>query len=231
MKDCQSCLADVERQFAETQAELAHAQQHTPTNPQKSSVPPSTVHPHAKRPRQQRKNSNRKRGGQPGHSRHERPLVPPEDVTDIIPLKPDVCRRCGEPLSGDDPDPLRHQVFEIAGIRPIITEYQRHRLTCPCCGVTTTASLPDGVPTGQSGPRLTAFVALLTSYFRHSKRRAALFIESVFGIPCSVGPVTKLEKLALRAVRPCYEQMLCALPRSDVVAMDETPSKQEGAER
>ena len=165
-------------------------------NPQNSSLPPSSEHPHAKPPRPKRKPSGRKRGGQKGHAKQERTLVPPEQVTETITLKPPSCRRCGETLEGRDPEPLRHQVFELPEIEPIITEYQRHRLTCRCCGVSTTAPLPEGVPEGQSGPRLIAFTALLMAYFRQSKRRTALFLEALCHIPCSTGLTVKHQNMA-----------------------------------
>ncbi len=56
-------------------------------NPQNSSLPPSTQHPHAK-PKPRGTPSGRKRGGQKGHQKHERALVPPEEVTETIPLRP-----------------------------------------------------------------------------------------------------------------------------------------------
>ena len=40
--------------------------------PQNSSLPPSTQHPHA-RPQPPKRKSKKKRGGQPGHEKHERP--------------------------------------------------------------------------------------------------------------------------------------------------------------
>ena len=195
-------------------------------NPQNSSLPPSSEHPHAKKPVPKRKPSGRKRGGQKGHTKHQRTLVPPELVSELITLKPSHCRRCGEVLKGSDPEPLRHQVFELPEIKPIITEYQQHRLGCPCCGVSTTATLPDGVPKGQTGPRLVAFTALLMAYFRQSKRRTALFLEALCNIPCSASLTVKLQNITTKALRGCYEQMRQALPRSDAVAMDETPAKE-----
>ena len=107
--------------------------------PQNSSLPPSTQHPHAK-PQGEPK-SKRKRGGQPGHPKHERPLIPTDDCDEVEPLKPDACRRCGSRLAGHDPQPLRHQVWELPPIKPHVTEYQRHRLACPRCGATTCADL------------------------------------------------------------------------------------------
>jgi len=50
-------------------------------SPQNSSLPPSTQHPHARPPRGKRK-SKRKRGGQPGHPKHQRPLIPVENCDD-----------------------------------------------------------------------------------------------------------------------------------------------------
>ena len=104
--------------------------------PQNSSLPPSSVHPHAK-PTSPKRKSKKKRGGQRGHKKHERPLLPSEDCHDVKPLKPTECRRCGERLSGSDPEPLRHQVWELPAITAHVTEYQRHRLACPACGETT----------------------------------------------------------------------------------------------
>ena len=48
--------------------------------PQNSSLPPSTVHPHA-RPASPKRRSKKKRGGQPGHEKHERALIPSASVT------------------------------------------------------------------------------------------------------------------------------------------------------
>jgi transposase len=212
--------------IASLEAEVSELKRLIGRNPQNSSVPPSSEHPHAKQPVPKRKSSGRKRGGQKGHTKYQRTLVPPEQVTETITLKPSHCRRCGQNLQGNDPDPHRHQVFELPEIKPVITEYQRHRLWCSCCGISTTAALPDGVPEGQTGPRLVAFTALLMAYFRQSKRRTALFLEALCHIPCSAGLTVKHQNIATKALRGCYEHMRRALPRSDAVAMDETPAKE-----
>jgi len=83
-----------------------------PKTPQNSSLPPSSQHPHAK-PQPPKRKSKKKRGGQPGHEKHERPLIPTDECNDVQPLKPTECRRCGAKLTGSDPEPLRHQVWEL----------------------------------------------------------------------------------------------------------------------
>ena len=193
---------------------------------QNSSLPPSTQHPHAK-PKPQKPKSKKKRGGQPGHSKHERPLVPTDECEDVQPLRPTECRRCGEKLSGIDPEPLRHQVWELPDIKPQVTEYQRHRLTCPCCGETTCAELPVGVPQGQSGPRLMAFTALLMAYYRQSKRRTAEFLGTLLGQPCCPALTVKMQTQVTAATRPAYEELAAKLPTEEHINADETPTKEQ----
>jgi transposase len=193
--------------------------------PKNSSLPPSSQHPHAK-PAPPKSKSKRKPGGQPGHEKFERALVPPERVHETITLKPETCRRCGRRLKGSDEEPLRHQVWELPEIKPIITEYQRHRLMCNCCGVTTCAELPCGVPEGQTGPQLAAFIALLMAYFRQSKRRVGRFCETVLNTPCSPGLAVKLQDQTTAALAPCYNELAQALPKASAANLDETGSKQ-----
>jgi transposase len=173
----------------ETRVEELERGRKTPHN---SSLPPSTVHPHAK-PSSTKRKSKKKRGGQRGHKKHERPLLPTEECDEVKLLKPTECRRSGEKLCGSDPEPLRHQVWELPAITAHVTEYQRHRLACPARGETTCAELPCGVPQGQTGPRLRAFTALLMAYYRQSKRRTAEFLRTLLGQPCCPALTVKIE--------------------------------------
>jgi len=220
--DFQALLRSVieyyERRIAELEARLNKS-------PQNSSLPPSSQHPHAKPPSKNPK-SKKKRGGQPGHARHERPLLPTDQCDDVQTLKPAQCRRCGMKLSGKDAQPLRHQVWELPEIKPVVTEYQRHRLTCQGCGETTCGRLPPGVPSSQAGPRLVALTALLMGCFKQSKRRVALFLEQVLNQPCSPGWVVKLQNQATAALMPAYEELAGQLPVEPVLGIDESPTKE-----
>ena len=93
-------------------AKIQQLQDQLNQSPRNSSLPPSTQHPHAKPPRPKTP-AARRPGGQPGHPKQERPLLPTEQCDEVIPLKPATCRRCGRELSGEDPVPLRHQVWEL----------------------------------------------------------------------------------------------------------------------
>jgi transposase len=193
-------------------------------NPSNSSKPPSTTHPHDKKPAAKPK-SGRAPGGQPGHAKHERALIPTEQCQDVVPCLPSECRRCGKPLTGTDPEPLRHQVWELPEIQPLVTEYQQHRLVCSC-GCSTCGELPHGVPTGQAGPRLIAFTALLMACFRQSKRRAAQFLSMILNQPASAGWMVLLQNRAAEAVLPAYEELAEQLPMQTVLNIDESPTKE-----
>jgi transposase len=219
------------RQPAESQAiirlllaKIAELEARLNQTPRNSSLPPSSEHPHAKPP-SERPKSKKNRGGQPGHEKHQRALIPSEQCNDVISCKPECCRRCGRKLGGHDPAPLRHQVWDLPEIQPLITEFQLHRLPCPC-GATTCAALPPGVPQGQAGPRLIALVALLMGCFRQSKRRVALFLTQVLNQPCSPGWVVKLQNTATAALRPAYDEWAGQLKGEDRLGIDETPTKQ-----
>lgn len=193
--------------------------------PQNSSIPPSTVHPHAK-PLSKKPQSSRKRGGQPGHKRHQRTLIPTDLCDTVERFMPTVCRCCNQPLHGNDSDPLRHQVSELPPTRPIVTEYQLGRLQCPRCKITTCAELPNGVPTGAYGPRLIAFAGLLMGHFRQSKRKTSQFISDLLNIPCCSSMTVKMQNIVSQSLAAPHEDLRQALAYERNVHMDETPTKQ-----
>jgi hypothetical protein len=65
-----------------------------------SSKPPSTAHPHGK-PLRSKSKSPRSAGGQPGHTKHERALLPTEQCHEVVRCVPTACRRCGRALTGE----------------------------------------------------------------------------------------------------------------------------------
>jgi transposase len=189
-----------EQRLQTLQKQVDELKQRLSQNSTNSSRPPSSDPPHVKR-RPPKPPSGRKRGGQPGHARQQRPLVPPEQVKQTIPLKPTACRKCGHALQGDDPHPRLHQVAEIPPIQPEVTEYRLHRLTCPDCGTRTSASLPVGVPTGAFGPRLQAVLAVLAGAYRLGKRPIRQLAHDLFGLSISTGMIAKLERTTAEALQ------------------------------
>src|SRR6266851_2790160 len=189
-----------------------------------SSRPPSSDPPH--RERSHRPRSTRRRGGQPDHPGHTRLLIPVESVEEVVVLKPEQCRSCHAPLSGDDPTPFRHQVMEMPPIQPVVTEYQWHQPVCPACGETTRAPWPAGVPSGTYGPRVHATVALCTGAYRLSKRMTGQVMDDVFGVPMSVGTVSQSEKATTQVLDPPVEEARACVAAQEVAHLDETSWRQ-----
>ncbi len=216
-------IADLEQQNAELRKRVEELEAKLAKNSRNSSKPPSTEHPHAKPPPKKKPKSKRKPGGQRGHQKFERTLIPTDQCEDVVPCQPGKCRGCGKTLRGRDKQPLRQQVWDVE-IRPVVTEYQQHRLKCRCCGITTCGTLPDSVD-GRTGPVLASILVLLTSWFRTSRRKAALFASDICDVPCSAGHVSALEAKAANALEPIYNELAELLPDQSNLAIDETPFK------
>jgi transposase len=216
--------AQLEARVVELEARVAELESRFTKTSQNSSLPPSAGHPHAKPGRKSRR-SERTRGGQPGHPKAERTIIPTEQCQAVVPCVPTECRKCGRELAGVDPDPHRHQVWELPEIQPTVTEYQQHTLECPC-GCTTRGVLPAGVPTGQAGPRLIAFAGLLMACFRQSKRRAAQFLSTILNQPASAAWMVLLQTRCAEAVKPAYDDLASQLPKQEILNIDESPTKE-----
>jgi transposase len=186
-----------------------------------SSKPPSSDPPGAPPPAPP-KRTGRKRGGQPGHEKHSRPLVPPERVTRTVVVKPVACRRCGGELTGDDPEPLHHQVADVPKIPATVDDYLLHALGCPKCGISTRATLPPGVPSGNFGPRLQAIVSVCSGAYRMGKREIEELVEDFFGVPIALGSVANLEQSTSSAIEAPVAEVAQAIHEQPVVHSDET---------
>src|SRR6516162_3968853 len=196
-----------ERRLADLQAQLKQ-------NSTNSSKPPSSDPPSLKRSPPKPPSPNQA-GGQQGHAKAQRALVGHPDA--IHDCKPTACRHCQQPLHGDDPQPLRHQVWDVPTVRPVVTEYRRHRLTCPRCGLTTCGS----APAGQDGPRLKPACVLLTGAYRLSKAKAARLLTDLFSIPLCAGQVCATEAEVGRQLKPVVDELLTAA-RQQPANVDET---------
>ena len=226
-------IADAEKQHAEDQkkiADLEHQLAAYRKDSTNSSKPPSTDRGPGEQPKQRRypkrKKSCRKPGGQKGHPGKHRQLVPWERVTKVVPVEVKACRHCGNalPASGDpgyrtEGEIQRHQVVEVPPIQPEVREYQCARVVCPCCHKGTRAPLPPEAQ-GDFGPQLTALVAYWTVMCRMPRSVVKTMLETVLGIPISLGSVQYLWEEAGEAVQAPCQQLEEQLPQQAVLNLD-----------
>ena len=208
------------------EATVQHVQEQLEQNSRTSSRPPSSDPPQARGQRPRREPTRRRPGGQRGHEGHSRGLVPIAAVEVMIPVKPGPCPRGQHPWCGEDPQPQRHQVTEIPLVRPVVTEYQLHRLVCPVCGEATRAAWPAGVPAGGFGPRVQAIAALCTGAYHLSKRITPTLLEDRFGVAVGLGTITHLEQAIDHALAGPVAEARAYVQTQPTAYLDETGGRE-----
>jgi len=200
---------------------------------QNSSRPPSSDPPDAPA-RPQRPASGRKRGAQPGHERHERKLLPANEVDEVIEHHAAVCPECQTALEVDLPDvgeAERQQVWDIPEVKPHVTEHRYHRVTCPHCGAEVEAERPADVPAGAFGARIVALVGLMHGRYRLSVREIVALLLDIYHLPISPGAVSDLCQVLSQAMAAPYTESQTAATTADHGNVDETGWKQAGRRR
>src|SRR3954471_5788879 len=218
---CPEAQAAVSALVQSFERRIADLEERLTKNSTNSSRPPSSDPPSIKR-RAPAPPTGKKRGGQPGHRRQARPLVPPEQLRRTIDCKPPECRWCHQPLQGDDPEPIRHQVAELPPVQPTVDEYRLHRLVCPRCRTSTCASLPPGVPRGAFGPRLRAILSVLAGGYRLGKRPIRQLAFDLLGLTISVGMICRLERQSAAELEAPVEELRECVREAAVAHIDET---------
>jgi transposase len=227
---CPEC-ADLRKRIEELEAIVRELRQRLNQNSSNSSIPPSANPLHAPR-RLPKKPSGRKPGGQPGHRGHYRQLVPSERVDEVITYVPEKCAGCQADLppeaSPDDPRPRRHQVAELPPLAVVITEHQAMSRTCPCCGEVNRAEIPPHVLSHTIGPRLAAVMSCFSGVYRLSRRSIEEIVETIFGVPASLGSIVALEMQTSSALADAYQRIQAEVRSSPVKNIDETGWRERG---
>jgi transposase len=107
-----------ERRVAELEKENRGLRQRLGMNSSNSSMPPSSDRPEQTPPKVEKPSTGKNRGGQAGHVKRERELIPTERCDKVENHVPRSCDSCGGRLAGSDQNPRRHQVTEIPQIKP-----------------------------------------------------------------------------------------------------------------
>ena len=195
-----------------------------------SSRPPSSDPPQA--PRRSSPPTGRARGGQPGHVAHQRALVPPERVDQVVDHRPAACAHCAAPLSQDTASDgfVAHQVTELPPVRAVVTEHRLHRVTCAACGEPTRAALPVDVPAGAFGPGLQATVAVLCGQYHLSQRATADLCGTLLDAPLAASSVAALCQQTAVALAGPVAAAQATPPTAETANADETrwPRPQAG---
>jgi len=209
-------IGELEALLAKAMARIAELESMLGINSTNSSKPPSSDPPGIER--SWKKPSGRNPGGQPGHAKHERRYLEPNQVVHV---RPEKCRCCGKRLHGEDRAPYRHQVIELPVVQSEVTDYLLHTLRC-ACGVETAAEIPIGVPRRGYGVRLSSAITLLTGGYRLSKRLTQGLLHDLMGVEISLGTVPNLEQEMSAALAAPVEEAAKYVREQPIANLDET---------
>jgi transposase len=193
-----------------------------PKTPENSSLPPAQGWKRSLRPPP----SGGKRGPKPGHLGVSRRRVEPDHV---LACRPTTCG-CGADLTGVVQRRVgQHQITELPPLRAVVIEAQCYAATCPSCGNTTTAPMPDGFTRGRVfGPRLTAVVTYLHQQHHVSYQRLPHLTETLFGLHLSQGAIAHHLRQTAQRLAPAAEAIKAQVRGSPVIGSDETTARMDG---
>jgi transposase len=153
-------LLPLKEQLAQATAWIKELEERLAQDSRTSSKPPSSDGL-ARLPRSSRRPSGKRPGGQAGHAGHT--LVIGEQPDEVVRHRPQVCRQCGEDLSGVPVSVAeRRQVLDVPEIRLLVYEHQIEAIGCPTCHATSLGSFPAAVSAPiHYGPNLQALAVYL----------------------------------------------------------------------
>lgn len=223
---CERC-AEHEKVIEELRARIARLEK----NSGNSSKPPSSdiVKPTSQRKVRSGKRNKRKKGGQKGHPRHERPAFEESQIDQVFDYTLPACPDCGGPVQPTNDEPAIVQQVELKSAPVEITEHRGQACWCKRCQKTYRAPIDDAVrKAGLAGPRLTALVAFLKGGCHCSFTTIRKFLRDVVGVTISRGQLAKLCRKTSDAVDAAYQELLDTLPNEKSLRVDETGHPDSG---
>ena len=171
----------------------------------------------------------RKRGGQPGHSKHERAAFGPDEVDRIETYALSACPDCGGTLKLLKGKSRVTQQAELVAAPVRVEEHRCKAYACRRCGKTQVAPLPAHVEAGGLlGPRLTAIVGYLKGVCHASYSTIAKYFKDVLGLTLSRGYLAKIIRKMTKAVGPARDALCRRLPAEARINSDETGHRENG---
>jgi transposase len=189
--------------------------------------PPSSDFSKPKRNKSLRKKTGRKSGGQPGHKGNTLKMV--ADPDEIVDLKSNYCKACGEDLKSLNHELVsRRQEVIIPPISPLYKEYRQYGCLCNC-GHHQKATYPQGVNAPiQFGSSVIAMVSYFNVFQYVPYRRLKLLFKDIFNLSISEGSIENLLNKAAEKSNPIYQTIFEKIQTANYIGSDETGAKVNG---
>ena len=206
-----------------------------PKNSNNSSIPPSLeIVPPEPKKNQSLRSKGGKNGGQFGHKGETlKQTQKPDEIVDI-PYTIEACKACGFNLEDTLATPKeKRQVLDLDLQETMkkITQYQSYSKVCPNCGEENhDNNYPSFVaPNISYGKNVMALVAYLGTVHYISYKRIVQTLQTMYGLYVSEGTADNLIKRVGKLSSGEMENIASQLKMSDMVGIDETGAKVNGA--
>ena len=221
-RDLLTLVVALQARVKQLESELVAIKERLNDSSVNSSSPPSRDTPEQRAQRERKPKSGLKRGGQPGHPKHERALVDESRLDGIQHYYPNNRCSCGGSLLMHATPHRRHQVFDLPEVRYQVTEHRLYAGVCICCGQRQVAQLPRDVPQGQMGAGLISWITVMNGACRLSVRQIQSLLEEQWQLTFSSGAVSEATEPVSRWLQPLYAQVGDAVRASPLIHADET---------
>jgi transposase len=223
-------IESLESQVKELSERLQALEARLNQNSQNSSKPPSTDFSFKERPnpKSRRKKSDKKPGGQEGHSGKTLDMVNSPD--EVIEHSLRYCEECGCTLENIEVEAYeRRQIFDIPPVSLIVKEHKSQIKTCPQCGKLNKAVFPEKVKYPvQYGPNILVSAIYCKNYQFIPYDRICEFFNDVMGIKICSATIIKAERECFQNLGEFENAIREKLIASPVIHCDETGMKVEG---
>jgi|SRR5665647_9048 len=216
-------IETLKKKIVESEIRIIELENQLNKNSNNSSKPPSSDGYAKPAPKSLREKSGKKPGGQNGHNGSGFKLMKAPDET--ITHMPDKCIECPhseECLRNANVDDTRYEIDIVVEVK--VTAHKVLSCNCPNLnGTRLCGKFPDTVrSTMQYGNNLAALAVALNTDGMMGINRTHTILNSVFGIPISVGTVSSFVERCSENVRDTVNQIRDKIRKLPVCHFDET---------
>jgi transposase len=218
----QQQVKELQETVAAQAAEIQKLRDQLAKNSRNSGKPPSSDGLKKPRPRNLRKKTGRRSGGQKGHKGHTLKMAEKPDHIEVHPVSQ--CPHCTADLRAVEPCGLeRRQVFDVPPVRIEVTEHQAEIKVCSQCGNEVKGDFPAAVTQPvQYGPRIEAQASYLNTYQLIPWARTCELLGDFYGHAPAEALVQQANAAVVDGIASSLEATKQQLMGSDVVHFDES---------
>lgn len=155
-----------------------------------------------------RKKSNKKRGGQPGHTKNKLEAFEEDEVTQVIDVSEEICPYCGGKLDPTDEVVTKDEFeYELVVMKK---RYRYHMCKCSKCNATVKTPIPKKhKEENQYGSNVKALCLTLANIGNVpiNKIKRIVYGLSANEMDLSEGYISKLQKVAAKELEPFIQEL------------------------